>query len=168
MLGVFPQDEFALFEPPQWTVVASDPALPVNIVPIDPTRMVIILSPFNAVTPVISIGAANTGGAGMILNGNFQGPLVLNYNTHGPIVQYDYWLQPTAGISLYCVTMSLRRNPSQYGYRDVFKKPVALPVQAQQQAHGASGVASNGKSRLPGGLLRALQERLPGIFGKVE
>ena len=165
MLNIFPADEYALFDAPVVTYVNGDLNLTKQLVGIDPTRAVLIISAPPSSTVYVFPGAGNTGPSnteGILANGQ---NLVLNWQQHGPLVCSDWYIQHgPSGIPVTAVTLSLRRNPKTYGYQDVLAK------QEAQDTHASYHLPTRSRSavKIPSNraILRFLHERRPDLFGE--
>lgn len=165
MLGIFPRDEFTLYEAPVFTYVTSAAGATKQIVDSDPDRVVIILAASNAATGVFTMDPAPAFPVGIPVS-NTTGAQILSYEYHGPIVQSAWFFRDTGAGNqpVVAMTVALRRNPKLYGYRDVFKDRI-LPAVQQYSGRLTRSLLSAGRALLPAGVDKILRERFPGVLG---
>lgn len=164
MWGLSPRDEYALAEAPVVTVVSPAATTPTKLLGADPDRFVVVFGSSGQVfIAPTGKAAANVGfiaqaGSAVLLTTELYGALVGS--------GWDVFA-PGAGVTVNAISVSLRRDPEMYGYRDVFKRATGILGGARLVRPGrAVGTAKGGA--LPPGMLRQLRERYPGVWGAVE
>lgn len=166
MLGIYPPDEFGLYEAPVTTITALVAlAAPVQAIGPDPSRVVMMLTGDGINTMFIAPAgsAALANGQGLAIAPSVQ-PLILTQATHGTLAQLAWVASAGVNATITVVTLSLLRNPAIYGYRNLFHGRAATePARPLSRRRAAS---SGGLLRRPVALPRFLRERIPGILAE--
>jgi len=167
MIDIFPADEYGLYDAPAESVVTVAAAGVTSLCQIDPTRVILVISQTDNTGSPVSITTSGKNTSGIYMpNGQGQ-QFLINYPQHGPLVcaAWSAWVPGGAGTGkITVITVSLRRSPTMYGYRDVFhaagpSEPHA-PIDIQPAASKPVRIPSNRA------ILRFLHDRRPDLFGE--
>lgn len=167
MLGIFPADEFTLYDDPVEVVVVSPAAPPaVQVCKADPTRVYLLLGVGTSATANYLLSGAAAGVTpGLLLNKTGIPFIEFRYTDSPRLCQAAWWigLGGSPG-SVYAITQSLRRPPELAGYADVLHKPKIAPAGAVPVVPRSTSPRRRARQELPAGVLRAIGRRCPHIF----
>jgi hypothetical protein len=139
MLGVYPEDEFGLFNPPVVNTIQL-PAQPISLGKPDTLRISMLFSGYgmggNDFFRISPAGSAALQGCIVIVQ---QSPFVsLTWLDHGPFVQCG-WQVDGSGLGFLTLTaVSLNGNPEMRGYTDLFKRATGLGIHDHAALHRAA------------------------------
>lgn len=165
MLGIFPADEYGLFDAPVASFITGNGAVQTAIVS-DPNRVALLFSGDGTGTFFLvphGAGVVPASGKGLFLSNNYT-RMELDYNSYGSLVQVQWDVFCNLGTTLTVVSIALRRNPAMYGYKGVFHKPEATDSHASYHLPAPSRkrvVVPSNKA-----ILRFLREKRPDLFGE--
>lgn len=167
MFGIFPQDEYALYDAPAESLITVTAPGVTVLVPADPTRVILVFSQTDNSHSPVTITTSGTASSGLYIPSASSQAMVLNANHHAPLVTAAWWGWIPGGVgsgTITVITARLRRNPKMYGYGNVFKEATSSEPQASYRLPSAKP----GRVKVPSNraILRFLHERRPDLFGE--